>query len=201
MEKKISLKNVRYSRVAPEVFDAVLKGLNRGKKLDIAYRSVYTKESSQRKINPLHLVLYMGSWHIIAYCEMRKGIRDFALSRIQTVEILEDNIETHLKSLDIKREIDSAHGIFFEGKKEKVVLRFNEKISDYVREQVWFPGQILTGETNSDVTLSFFVTDFRELAREILFFGADVEVKEPEALRKIIKDHIKKLSRKYGKSV
>jgi len=201
MGKKISLKNVRYSRVRPEVFDAVLKGLNRGKKLDVLYRSVYTKESSQRKINPLHLVLYMGNWHIIAYCEMRKGIRDFALSRIQKVEILEDELEPHLKSLDIKKEIDSAHGIFFEGKKEKVVLRFNEKISDYVREQVWFPGQTLTEETNGDVTLSFFVTDFRELAREILFFGAEVEVLEPPALREIIKDHIKKLSQKYGESV
>lgn len=198
--KKISLKNVRYSRVAPGVFDAVLKGLNRGKKLDIAYRSVYTKESSQRIINPLHLVLYMGSWHIIAYCEMRKGVRDFALSRIRTIEILEDDIDAHLKSLDIKGEIDSAHGIFFEGKKEKVVLRFNEKISDYVREQVWFPGQTLTEETNGEVTLSFFVTAFPEVVREVLSFGADVEVLEPPALREIIKDHIKKLSQEYGTS-
>ncbi len=132
---------------------------------------------------------------------MRKGIRDFALSRIQAVKILEDDIEPHLKSLDIKSDIDSAHGIFFEGKREEVVLRFNEKISDYVREQVWFPGQTLTGETNGDVTLSFSVTDFRELVREILFFGADVEVVEPVALREIIKAHIKKLSRKYGESV
>jgi predicted DNA-binding transcriptional regulator YafY len=199
--KKISLKNVRYSRVAPGVFDAVLKGLNRGKKLDIAYRSVYTKESSQRVINPLHLVLYMGSWHIIAYCEMRKGVRDFALSRIRTIEILEDDIDAHLKSLDIKRDIDSAHGIFFEGKKEKVVLRFNEKISDYVREQVWFPGQTMTGEANGEVTLSFFVTAFPEVVREVLSFGSDVEVLEPPALREIIKDHIKKLSQKYGTSV
>ena len=200
MGKKISLKNVRYSRVAPGVFDAVLKGLNRGKKLDIAYRSVYTKESSQRIINPLHLVLYMGSWHIIAYCEMRKGVRDFALSRIRTVEILDDDIDAHLKSLDIKGEIDSAHGIFFEGKKEKVVLRFNEKISDYVREQVWFPGQTMTGKADGEVTLSFFVTAFPEVVREVLSFGSDAEVLEPPALREIIKDHIKKLSRKYGTS-
>lgn len=201
MGKKISLKNVRYSRVRPEVFDAVLKGLNRGKKLDISYRSVYTKEFSQRTINPLHLVLYMGNWHIIAYCEMRKGIRDFALSRIQKVETLEHDIEPHLKSLDIKKEIDSAHGIFFEGKKEKVVLRFNEKISDFAREQVWFPGQTLTEEPNGDVTLSFFVTAFPEVVREVLSFGADVEVLEPPALREIINDHIKRLSQKYGKSV
>ncbi|UCH96188.1 MAG: WYL domain-containing protein [Candidatus Aminicenantes bacterium] len=197
LEKKISLKNVRYSRVLPEVFDTVLQALNKNKKLSITYRSVFTKEYSQRIINPLHLVLYMGNWHIMAFCEMRKGIRDFALSRIQKIEILAENIAENLKSIDIKKEIDGVHGIFFEGKREKVVLRFNEGIADYVREQVWFPGQTLVEEENGEVTLSFFVTDFREVVREVLSFGAEVEVVQPEALREIIKENIKKLARMY----
>ena len=197
LEKKISLKNVRYSRVQPDIFDRVLQGLNQGKKLRILYRSVYTKDSSQRVINPLHLVLYMGNWHIIAFCDMRQGLRDFALSRIHGVEILTEEIPEHLAAIDIKTEIESAHGIFFEGKKEKVVLRFNEHMSDYLREQVWFPGQTLREEPGGGVTLSFYVTDFREVVREVMSFGPEVEVLEPPALKEIIKENITNMSRMY----
>jgi len=197
LEKKISLKNVRYFNVQPDVFDTVLQGLSHGKKLSIAYRSVHTGEHSQRIINPLHLVLYMGNWHLLAHCEKRKGLRDFALSRITTIQILDTTIDTDLESLDIEKEMDSAYGIFFAGRKEKVVLRFQRKIADYVREQVWFPGQTLSAQENGDVILSFSVTDYREVVREILSFGAEVEVIEPQGLRQAVIEHIDQLSQLY----
>ena len=196
LEKRISLKNVRYYRVNPGVFDAVLQGLTKNKKLDITYRSVFTKQDSQRIVDPLHLILYMGNWHIIAFCETKKGLRDFALSRIKRVEILADGIAEDLKALNIKEKIDETYGIFFEGTKKKVALKFSEKVSDYIREQVWFPGQQVK-EENSHLILTFFVTDFREVVREVLSFGADVEVMEPGTLREIIKDNIRQLSALY----
>jgi predicted DNA-binding transcriptional regulator YafY len=197
LEKKISLKNIRYSRVNPEVFDTVLKGVSNGKKLDIAYRSVHKKEESRRTIDPLHLILYMGNWHIIAYCELKKGLRDFALSRIKQVQLLEESIDESLKSINIKQKIDESYGIFFEGKKTKVALKFNEKVSDYVREQQWFPGQHITWNDDGSLLLTFYVTDLREVRREVLQFGADVEVLEPEELRDIIKENIHRLSALY----
>jgi predicted DNA-binding transcriptional regulator YafY len=197
LEEKISLKNVRYARVNPDVFDGVLQALTRNKKLAITYRSVHTKESLRRVINPLHLVLYMGNWHLLAFCQTRKGVRDFALSRIRDIEVCAEEIEAPFHSMDIKKEIDGVHGIFFEGRKEPVVLRFNEKVADYVREQVWFPGQILSSESTGHVTLRFFVTDLREVVREVLSFGADVEVVEPETLRDMIKEKIRQLTRLY----
>jgi predicted DNA-binding transcriptional regulator YafY len=199
MEKKISLKNVRYSRVNPGVFDNVLQGLNRGKKLFITYRSVFTREESSRLINPLHLVLYMGNWHIMAFCEKKKGIRDFALSRIREIRVTEEPVSEHLDGADIKDHMDDAHGIFFEGEKKPVVLRFNERIADYVKEQVWFPGQSVKEETGY-LLLSFYVTDFREVVREVLSFGGDVEVVEPQELKDIVKQHISRLMEIYGEA-
>lgn len=198
IERKISLKNVRYFRVQPQVFDRVLKGLIEGKKLDIAYRSVHTGEFSRRVIQPLHLVLYMGNWHIIAFCEKRQGLRDFALSRISEIRLLDEPIDLAHQSLDIKKNMDEAHGIFFDGaRREKVVLKFSERIAEYVKEQVWFPGQTVT-ESQGRLILTFYVTDYREVMREILSFGADVEVLEPGALRETVTAESKKLSTLYG---
>lgn len=199
LEKKISLKNLRYHRVGQDIFDSVLQGLKRSQKLKIIYRSVFTKEVSERVINPLHLVLYMGNWHIFAFCEVKKGIRDFALSRILKIEILDEVIDEAVRPLNIKENIDEAYGIFFEGTKKKVVLKFNERIADYVRELVWFPFQTISEERAGRLILTFYVTDYREIVREVLSFGADVEVLEPEVLKEIIREHIQKLYKKYDK--
>lgn len=195
--KKISLKNLRYHRVGQDIFDAVLQSLKQNRKLKITYHSIFSKEISERTIDPLHLVLYMGNWHIIAYCEMKEGIRDFALSRIKKIEILDDAVKENLKSIDIKENIAESFGIFFEGDRKKVVLKFNDRMADYVREQVWFPFQTIAEAPAGGLLLTFYVTDYREIVREVLSFGADVEVLEPAPLREIIKEHIRKLSAVY----
>jgi predicted DNA-binding transcriptional regulator YafY len=197
LEKKISLKNIHYHRVGQDIFDSVLQSLKRNRKLKITYHSIFSKEISERIINPLHLILYMGNWHIIAYCEMKEGIRDFALSRIKKIEILEDANRENLKSLDIKENIAGSFGIFFQGDRKKVVLKFNERVADYVREQIWFPFQTIEEAPAGGLLLTFYVTDYREIVREVLSFGADVEVLEPSLLREIIKEHILKLSAVY----
>jgi predicted DNA-binding transcriptional regulator YafY len=197
LEKKISLKSLRYHRVDQGIFDTVLESLKRGHKLTITYRSVFTKEVSERVINPLHLILYMGNWHIIAFCEMKQGIRDFALSRIKKIETTDTPIKEDLKALNIKENIDDAYGIFFEGTPKKTALKFNERVADYVREQVWFPMQTIEETGDGGLLLYFHVTDYREILREVLSFGADVEVLEPKELREIIKRHIQDLSRIY----
>jgi predicted DNA-binding transcriptional regulator YafY len=188
LEKRISLKNVRYSRVEPGIFDAVLQALSKNEKLEITYHSVHSGQSSRRVINPLHLVLYMGNWHIIAFCQLKKGIRDFALSRIRQAQPLNRPIDERFKHINIKESLDDAHGIFFEGEKQQVVLRFAKNIAGYAREQVWFPGQTLQEQPNGDLILTFAVTDLREVVREVLSFGAAVEAIEPAALRKAIKE-------------
>lgn len=197
LEKRISLKNLRYHRVDQDIFDTVLQGLKRNQKLKITYHSIFTKEISERIINPIHLILYMGNWHIIAYCEIKKGIRDFALSRIKKIEILDFIIEENLKTLNIKESIAKSYGIFFEGAQKKVVLKFNDRVSDYVREQVWFPFQTIDEVPSGGLILTFYVTDYREIVREVLSFGADVEVLEPRPLREIIKKNILKLASVY----
>jgi len=198
LEKKISLKNIRYYRVKPGVFDAVIHGLNRDRKLHITYYSVHKKEDSRRTVQPLHLILYMGNWHIFAYCELKKDIRDFALSRIEDVQVLDEPVEEQYKTIDIKKKIERSYGIFFEGPETRVVLRFSSVVSDYVREQVWFPGQkVIDDPEGEGIILTFAVTDFREVAREVLQFGADAEVLEPKELRDIVIEKVRRLNELY----
>lgn len=46
-------------------------------------------EISQREIEPIGLIFYAFSWHLIAWCHLRGGYRDFKLNHIQGVSFSE----------------------------------------------------------------------------------------------------------------
>lgn len=197
LEKKISLKNIRYYRIKPAVFEAVVFALSKDLKLQIDYRSVYRKEVSSRLVNPLHLLLYMGNWHLIAFCETRREMRNFVLSRIDEVEILGEKVEQRFKEQDIKKLIEESYGIFLSGEKKQVVLKFSADWSPIVRDLVWFPGQKLQAQADRSIILEFPVADFREVEGDILKFGPGVEVLAPAELRRIIKESLARMNKIY----
>ena len=47
------------------------------------------KELSSRNTEPIGLVFYAFSWHLIAWCHLREAYRDFKLSRIVDIHCLE----------------------------------------------------------------------------------------------------------------
>jgi len=199
LESKISLKNVRYYRVDAAIFSAVLLALSHDRQLAITYSSGYTDETTQRTVDPLHLLLYMGNWHLIAYCRQRRGIRDFLLSRMRGAEVLAAKAESRVTPQEIKDRIEKRYGIFFDGPEYRIVLRFDARSARHVRDQVWFPGQVTENQGDGSLILKFPVADFREILRDLLPFAADVEVLEPPELRQLIAATIARMAGIYRK--
>ena len=185
LEKRVSLKNIHYYSVAPEIFASCAFALAKHRQMRITYRSAYSEESRERTVSPLHLLLYLGNWHLLAFCHSRGDLRDFVLSRVVEMEILSDPVSNDLLARDIKRMIDRHYGIFLQGEEKTVRLRFSGRSVGIVRDQLWFAGQQVTEEKDA-LLLSFPVTDYREVLGDILRFGADVEVLEPAELRELI---------------
>ncbi len=52
--------------------------------LEVAYQN-NKQEASLRQLEPIGLIFYALSWHLIAWCHMRKSYRDFKVSRIKKV--------------------------------------------------------------------------------------------------------------------
>ena len=195
LEKKISLKNIRYYKVKPQIFDSVLFALNKERKIGILYRSVFAKKMYRRIIHPYHLMLYMGNWHLIAYCEKRKDMRNFTLSRIKEADILEEKISYDSEIINnISRK---SFGIFSGKKLKKVVLRFKKEISEFIEEQVWFDEQNIQHLKDNSILLAFPVSDYREIIKEILRYGSLVEVLKPADLREMVKKEIIKMGKIY----
>ena len=76
--------------------------------LDIDYKN-NNEEISKRQVEPIGLIFYAFSWHLIAWCHMRNDYRDFKVARILKLRNTEtpfgkqDHIEldSYMKTLPV----------------------------------------------------------------------------------------------------
>ena len=161
------------------------------------YYSPHNDKHSVRDILPLHLLSYMGTWHIIAHCTLRNETRDFALSRIRTIAPSQIHIKVPSGSVSIKEYIRRNFGIMNSDESMDVCLRFSKDAAPWIAEQVWHPKQQTSHEPDGSLCLTFPVADFREIRREIMKYGSQVEVLSPGALRDEVKEEIEKMRSLY----
>jgi predicted DNA-binding transcriptional regulator YafY len=193
----ISVKNVEYSKVSSPHFPLITEALLKNSPLEITYHSPHKNETTLRKVLPLHLLLYMGTWHVIAFCAAKKGLRDFMVSRIRSAKRLEESLALPHNLPSAKEYVRKNFGIMQGRKGETVKLRFSSSVASWVREQVWHPAQKAVTRRDGSLVLSFPVADFREIIRRILFYGADVKVLSPKELAKELRKEIERMGKVY----
>jgi predicted DNA-binding transcriptional regulator YafY len=93
--------------------------------------------------------------------------------------------------------IQSSFGIFQGGDPIPVILQFKPFRAQWIREQVWHPAQKMEELPDGGLRMILPVSDFREVKLRVLQFGADVEVIEPEELRKEIREEIRRMAKIY----
>lgn len=193
----ISVKNVEYSKVSSPHFPAIAEALLKKTPLEITYHSPHKGASTTRKVLPLHLLQYMGSWHLIAYCTLKKDLRDFVISRIGSVAPSAGPIVLP-RGLPSPKEYVRRHFGIMQGKKGvPVKLRFSPAVAAWVGEQVWHPEQKTAAGRDGSLVISFPVADFREVIRRILFYGAEVKVLSPKTLARELRKEIERMGRVY----
>src|SRR4030043_141830 len=195
--EKVSVKNIQYYRVDEAVFHSIVDSLFRNDPVKISYHSPHKNETTDRIILPLHLLCYMGSWHVIAFCTLRNELRDFALSRIRSIETISDKITLPDNMPSIKEYMRQNFGLMSGEKSTEVCLKFAPDVSAWKSEKRWHKKQVVSIDNNGNLFLKIPVSDFREIRREILKYDSRIEVLSPEELRNEIKKEIEKMSAVY----
>lgn len=72
--------------------DIIKKSVLDLKKIRISYKK-HTSEASQRTIRPYGVVVKNSQWYLAAFCEDKKDIRVFKCSRIEEIEVLDEDFK------------------------------------------------------------------------------------------------------------
>ena len=71
--------------------------------LRLRYHSFSSDELTERNVEPYYLVFYGNDWHLVGYCRLREGMRDFRAGRIREAELLAEQFE-RLDDVDVEPE-------------------------------------------------------------------------------------------------
>lgn len=173
----------------PVLFRIVASALGARRRLDLGYRSRSREQATQRVVSPQRLVFYRDNWYLDGWCHLRDGARIFALDRIAQARTL-DEPAVELDADELDERLAGSYGIFHGVPNATAVLRFGERMARWVSEEIWHPQQKGQWMTDGRYELEIPYADPTELVRDVLRYGADVEVVKPETLRGLVKEEL-----------
>jgi predicted DNA-binding transcriptional regulator YafY len=174
--------------------DKIQGALSSRKKLKMLYTSSYKKEETHRIVQPVGLVYYSLTWHLIAYCELREDYRDFRLDRITSIVVIDDKYDIDSLST-INEYFDNL--ILPEGAEEIKLLFTKESFAEIESRKYYF-GYIKHEEKDDKILATFLNTDYKYIARWLVTLGNQVEILQPEELRSAVIDLVKEICTYYN---
>ena len=182
VQRRIRIMTVGARAFHLDHFQAVASALLRRKRLTIRYHARGSDDVTERQVSPQRLVHYRDNWYLDAWCHLRDGLRSFSVDAIQAVEIA-DQAAKAVAEARLDAALGSGYGIFSGEQVQWATLRFSSERAKWVKDEYWHAdqqGQLLD-DGRYELKVPF--SDDRELLMDILKYGADCTVQEPQSLK------------------
>jgi predicted DNA-binding transcriptional regulator YafY len=198
LARRVRILQMAARPVNVEHFRKITTALLDRKRLRVLYHGRERDETTERTVSPQRLVYYRSNWYLDAWCHLRNDLRSFSLDRLHPVLIAAEPAH-EIGDAQLDHHFTSSYGIFAGTPKATAVLRFSPSAARWVADEHWHPqqqGKVLPSGTYE---LRVPYSDPRELARDILQHGPEVEVIAPKALRTHIAELAARTAAQYRK--
>jgi len=169
-----------------KIFDALAKATARRQQLELSYRKPGSKQTEPRLIDPYHLANINGEWFLFAWDHARKDIRTFVPARVQAVKATGKTFERP-RQFSLEKRLRDSFGVHSGEGRFDVVLRFNSRVADFIREKKWHESQQLRELKQGGVELRLKLSSLGEVERWVLSWGGDAVVVKPRELAEAVK--------------
>lgn len=180
----------------PLIFQNVTTALIQGRLLSFCYYSPTSSACTMRTVEPHHMVNYLGTWHLIAFCHLRNEWRDFVLGRMTICKVEAEEFTIRPKQ-EWQPFLNDTFGIFQNKRSFNVTLKFSPERSRWIKGEVWHEGQTEELREDGSLLLTIPVSHEQEIMMEILKHGSHVEVLEPEWIRERVSEELFAAANRY----
>ena len=165
-------------------------------KLKLEYFSFSNNELTCRIVDPYILEIREGCYHLIGFCHLRNEVRDFRISRIRKLEMLDETFERPANFY----EHYSQNRFEKMTSDEQITLKiiFEGQTARFIKEYEGYKADKITDLNDDRILFEKKTTYTPDILQWVLRFGADAEVIEPEALRFEVMWEARRMARKYG---
>jgi predicted DNA-binding transcriptional regulator YafY len=191
VRKRIRIINLGARRFEPRNFEMVAAAVLERRRLFVIYYNKGRDESSQRVVSPQRLVFYRNNWYLDAWCHLRKDLRSFALDGMRDVAMQAEKAK-EVPDEELDAVLKSGYGIFSGKEVQWATLRFSPTVARWVSLERWHEKQRGRFEKDGAFVLEVPYSHDRELAMDIMKFGADCKVVAPPELAETIRTEHRK---------
>jgi predicted DNA-binding transcriptional regulator YafY len=192
IEQTISFRTRVEQNLNLEIFDTLAKATAHRRQVEMTYRKPGRTETELRVIDPYHLANINGEWYLFAYDHDRKDIRTFAPVRIQSVKPTGKTFERPEK-FSLEKRLSGSFGVHSGEGEYEVVLRFNARAADLIREKKWHESQELRELKGGGAELRMKLSSLQEIERWVLSWGGDAKVLKPKELVEAVRQAAERL--------
>lgn len=183
----------------PLAFRLAATAVMERKRLKLRYHGRGDDKVSTRHISPQRLIYYRGNWYLAAFCHTRRALRTLALDRMS--EVVPQGTEcAEIPEEELLDHFTASFGIFAGHPEQEAILHFSKESARWVAEEKWHPNQQSQWLADGTFELRLPYADQRELAMEILRYGADVRVIAPPELQQAVRERLTLALAQYEKN-
>lgn len=195
---------LEYVPSGQQYLQSIIEAMKDNKVLNMTYHSYNRDEEYSFDVHPYCVKLFRQRWYMVALSEYaynhQKGPWIYALDRIQDLQEKEEYFEMP-KDWDAEEYFEGCFGIISDHRMEvqSVKLKVAAGQANYIRDLALHKSQ---QERERNEEYSIFTYRLRptfDFQQELLWHGEDMEVLEPEWLRKEIAGKIERMWNKYNK--
>jgi predicted DNA-binding transcriptional regulator YafY len=192
IEQTISFRTSAEPILDLKIFDELSRAVARRRQLELSYRKPGAKNPEARIVDPYHLANVNGEWFLFAFDHARKDFRKFVPARILGAKQTGKTFERS-KKFSMEKELRDSFGVHSGEGQYEVVLRFNPRAADYIREKKWHESQQSRDLKGGGVELKMKLSSLVEIERWILSWGGDAKVVKPRELAESVKAAARKM--------
>ena len=191
IEQTISFRTRAEPILNLEIFDALAKAVAQRQQLELHYRKP-GQPAEKRLVDAYHLANINGEWYLFAYDHARKDLRTFVPARIQSVKPTGKTFERTQK-FSLEKRLRDSFGVHSGEGEFDVVIRFNARSADNIREKKWHASQTLRELKGGGAELKMKLSSLAEVERWVLSWGGDAVVLKPKELAESIFEAARKI--------
>lgn len=172
-----------------DYLSVVIEAITKNRYLTILYQRFNSEEQKSWKVMPILLKQSNRRWYLIAEIEGQNNFTVFALDRIESASLSDEEFHNRWDIDEIKKKFDEVIGVNIDDDFdcEKVVLRVYGKQRSYIDTLPLHSSQQIKNVGRGFSDYEFTLRPEYEFQHEILRLGPDAEILSPQWLREEIK--------------
>ena len=166
--------------------------------ISFMYEKFSDGDLRQRTVNPVAVKEARNRWYLLAEDQKDVIVKSFGLDRIGELEVGTGKFKPI--EYDAEKEYRHSFGVIsgVDIKPEKIVLSFTPQEGRYVESLPLHHSQEILLKNEEEIRFSYFLRPTYDFRMEILSFGDQVKVIEPESLKTTIKTQLQKALKGYS---